>query len=311
MHLASLRDLQRRGAIGFTGVCDVDETKAAAFARQIGAEAVFTDADAMLAKGGADGVMIIVPPLVTPQLIRLAIRHRLPFFCEKPPAPDSATHRALIREAGELPHLVGYNRRHGPYMVKAREWLRGFQIQSVTAAFSRYRRCEADFSSTAVHAIDAVRCVGGEDFATVNVEVSRTGEVPNYYINGWYRSGARYDILITPDTASADEHYVIRSAGRTVFLSFPHRNVYDVPGYVERREGNKVIERLGPADLGYKPDDIPGLAGIRAEHETFIRLLQTGEAVSSTLAATLQTQEVRERMVEAMKRRGLQPVPPQ
>jgi hypothetical protein len=168
MHLPALRTLQRRGAVRFAGVCDADAAKATDYARQLDAETVFTDADAMLARVRADGV-----------------------------------------------------------------------------------------------------------------------------------------ILIIPNTASAEEHYTIRTAPRTVFLSFPHRGVHDAPGWVERREGNKVVERLGPADFGFKPDDFPGLTGILGEHETFIRLLQSGRTAASSLAATLQTQEVRERLVAFMRQQGV------
>lgn len=81
---------------------------------------------------------------------------------------------------------------------------------------------------------------------------------------------------------------------RTVFLSFPHREVYDTPGYVQRWEANRGVECLGPADFGYQPDNLPAMTGILGENETFVRVLQTGKAASSTLADTIQTQEVRE-----------------
>jgi hypothetical protein len=128
--------------------------------------------------------------------------------------------------------------------------------------------------------------------------------VTNGYINGWYSSGARFDILITPDTGAGEEHYILRSTERTVFAAFPHRSLYDIPGKVERRENNKVVECLDNTAFGLAADDLPYLCGIAGAHADFVKMLSTGWRSPSTLAATLQTQEVREQFEVAARKSG-------
>lgn len=256
----------------------------------------FSDAAAMIDRCKPDGLAIVVNPFATAVMVELAAERGLPFLTEKPPAPDAATHARLIDRVGSLRHLVAYNRRFAPYMTQARQWLAGQAIQSVTAMFVRHRRHDADFTTTAVHAIDAVRSLAGDDYAELRVEIAPAGPVRNFFLTGWTRGGARIDILITPDTASAEEHYIVRSADRTVRVAFPHPGTIDLPGYVELHENKKLTARLGPGNFHIDPNDQPALIGIVAEHEAFCKMLSNGEAADSTLAATLQTQRVRDEL---------------
>ena len=302
MHLPVLKKLAASHKIVFTGVCDFDGQKARAYADELGTASVHADMAEMLSSVRADGVILLVPPAANPGVIRAAIRARKPFLVEKPPATDAATHRALARAAGRLTHLVAYNRRHSPYTLQARSWMRNTRIQAVVGQFSRYRRRESDFTSTAVHGIDTVRFLAGSDLARYEIETAHTGHAWNFFIHGWFKNGARCDLQVTPDTGSSEEHYTIRSADRTVSLSFPHRAVHDLPGFVELRERNAVTRHLGPSDFGVDPKDIPTLAGILGEHLAFIRALRTGKPAASTLSATLQTQEIREALEKSQRR---------
>jgi len=302
MHLPALQKLRDAENVIFPAVCDLDRERAQRYAEQLGAEEVYTDAARMLEACRPDGVAIIVAASAAPGLVLLAAEHEVPFLVEKPPAPDAATHRRLIEATGGLRHLVAYNRRHAPYIVQAKQWMQDVRPQSVTVLFSRHRRREPDFSGTAIHAIDTARHLAGSDFASLRVEIERAEEVHNLFLSGWTRSGTRIDILITPDTASAEERYTIRAMDRTVVLSFPQPPMYDVPGYVELHEENRVKQRLGPQDFGFAADDLPSLGGILGEHTLFCRAIRAEAEVTSTLAATLQTQQVRDelrRLLEA------------
>ncbi len=306
MHLPVLRRLAGRGELVCPAVCDLDRARAESYAGGLGAAAVFGDASAMLDACRPDGVAILVPPPVTPSVIALAAERGIPFLTEKPPATTAAEHARLIDKVGGLPHVVGYNRRHAPYMLRARDWLAGQPIQSVTALFSRHRRLDPDFSTTAVHAIDAVRFLAGDELARLRIEVAPAGRAANYFLAGWTAGGTRIDLLITPDTASAAEHYVVRSADRTAVVAFPMSRMIDLPGGVELHEANRVAARLGPGDFGLAPDDLPGLGGILGEHELFCRAVRGQAAADSTLAATLGTQRVREELYRLVQLGGRQ-----
>ncbi len=301
MHLPVMRKLQHEGLVEYVAVCDLDQTAAMAFGAQLGIETACSDADQMLREVDCDGVVLLLPPAGMPQAIRLAVRYGKPFLCEKPPSTDTSTHCELIEEVGDLPHLVAYNRRHSPFITKACEWLQGQELVSLTTHFSRYRRSDKDFTTTAVHAIDTARCLGG-DIGEYRVETQRCAGVVNYYVNGWFVNGARFDILLTPWTASAEEHYIVRGVERTVFVAFPTPGVFDGDGCVEYRSDNRVIQRLRAGDFGIAADDWPRLAGIDAEHRSFLKVLENGTVAESNLVTTLQTQEIRAALRAALSR---------
>ncbi len=295
MHLPALKGLVSEGELEIVGVCDLDAESARAYANQLGAGRVFSDIEAMVAEADPDGVAVLVPAAASAGVIRQVVGLGKPFLTEKPPAPSSAEHRRLIDEVGDLTHVVAYNRRHSPYITKARELLAGQKLQSVACHFSRSERIEPDFSTTAVHAIDTVRCLGG-DWASMRLEARWAGRARNFFIAGWTVDGVRIDLSITPDTGSGEEHYFVRCDQRNVFVAFPHWALADYPGCVEMRQDKNRRERFGPQELGLDPEDRPRMSGIYDEHLAFVRALRGEQATISTLSATLQTQVIREEL---------------
>jgi predicted dehydrogenase len=299
MHRPALKRLTAEGRLEVAAVCDLDAGKARAYADELGVERTFTDLEGTVAAVDPDGLILLVPTRISASLIRQAVKLGKPFLVEKPPAPTSDEHRRLIDEVGDLTHVVAYNRRHSPYVFKARELLAGHQAQVVACHFARSRRRKEDFSTTAVHGIDTVRCLGG-DWAGMRLEVARSGEVLNFFIDGWTRSGARLDMHITPDTGSGEEHYFVRCRDVSVFVVFPHWSLADRPGYVEARRNRTERRRFGPDELGLDAEDNPLLAGVCGEHLAFARALGGEAPAESTLAATLQTQLIREELKKAI-----------
>jgi myo-inositol 2-dehydrogenase / D-chiro-inositol 1-dehydrogenase len=306
MHLPALVNLAKSADIAYVAVCDLDSRLAEKYARRLpGPKAiVYEDVDRMLADARPDGVLVLVPPPVAAGLIERVARRRVPFLTEKPPAPDTATHRRLIAQVGDLPHVVAYNRRYAPYVQQANEWMRGHTVQSVTVLFSRHQRRELDFTTTAVHAIDTAWYLAGGDFAAMRIEAAPAGQAVSYFVNGWTTGGTRIDIVMTPDTASAVEHYTVRSAERTVFLSYPQPSMMDVPGFVELHEGNKIAECKSASDFGIDAADFPNLGGILGEQVSFCKVLRGRSDPVSTLANTLQTQRVREALSQLLAAGG-------
>jgi predicted dehydrogenase len=297
MHLPALKVLGESDPVEFVGVCDLRREAAEAYAKELGGAPVFTDLAEMAKAAKPDGMILIIDPSAAPAAISQAVSFKIPFFTEKPPSTDTPTHRRLIQEAGGLIHVVGYNRRHSPYILKAKEWMRGRNIQCVTAMFSRCHRMEADFSTTAVHGIDTTLDLVGKPLARARVEIAPAGTVWSFFINGWTSDGVRFDLIVTPNTSSSIEHYIIRGVERTAFVAFPQIGMIDDPGYVECQEGNKVVSRFTPKDFGIAPDDNPLLGGILNEHRAFVAAIRDRKAAESNLSTTLQTQLIREALV--------------
>jgi myo-inositol 2-dehydrogenase / D-chiro-inositol 1-dehydrogenase len=305
MHLPALVRLAKTQDVCYVGVCDLDKDKAAHYAGQLpGAAAVHESVDRVIEDVKPDGVLVLVPPAVAATVIEQVARHRIAFLTEKPPAPDTATHRRLIEQVGDLTHVVAYNRRHAPYIRQARQWMEQVRIQLVTVLFSRYQRREPDFTTTAVHAIDTAWYLAGGDVATLRIEAARAGAAISYFVSGWTKKGVRIDILMTPDTASAVEHYAIRGAERTVFVSCPQPSMMDLPGFVERHEANQVVSRKSAGDFDIDPTDFPALGGIVDEQVSFCQALRGTGTPLCTLASTLQTQQIREALSQLLGQGG-------
>ena len=293
VHLPALSALQDAGRLDVIGVCDLDAGRTAECAADLDAPP-FADADEMIASASPDALALLVNTRGMPAMIARAIEHRIPFICEKPPATDSDTHRRLADAVGALPHVVGYNRRHSAHIQQARAWMAGSDVQSVTALFSRFHRKDPDFTTTAVHAIDATLFLAREPLQSAQAAIVPAGSLFNYFIGGITAGGARIDILITPDTASAEETYIVRSADVAVVARFPQGTMPDKEATVEMHRNNEVVQRLWPRDLGLDPDDHPAMVGVRAEHEHFLDVLAGAAPSACTLADTLQTQQLRE-----------------
>ncbi|MCW8130371.1 MAG: Gfo/Idh/MocA family oxidoreductase [Planctomycetota bacterium] len=304
MHLKVLPRLAELEQVSFAGVCDLNAQAAAEYARALGGADTFTDLGAMIEAVRPDGVAVLVPPAAAAAVLEQVIARRVPFLTEKPPAHSAAAQRKLIAAAAGLTHVVAYNRRHCAYMQQAKEWLAGRALQAVQTHFSRYNRIEEDFTDTAVHGLDATRHLAGDDLAEARIEVAPGARARNFFITGWTKSGTRIEISITPDTASACEHYTVRSAARTVVLAFPMNGMIDLPGRVELHEDNRVVARKSAADFGIDPADQPVLAGILAEHRVFCQALRGQTQPFSTLASTLQTQEIRDAIYPLLARGG-------
>lgn len=310
MHLPALVKLTGRREAACVAVCDLDEPRARQYATRLADQtgqplpAVHADAENMLASGELDGAFVLVSPAVSPVVISRVASHCIPFLTEKPPATDTVTHQRLVEQVGDLVHVVGYNRRHSPYVVQAKRWMEGITPQSVTCLFSRHERREPDFTTTAVHAIDTVCHLAGGSVATVRVEAAPAGQAINYFVSGWTRGGSRIDILMTPDTASAVEHYIVRAAPRTAVVSFPQRGMMDAPGFVELHEKNRVVARLGPEDWEIDANDFPTLGGILAEQVSFCQAVRGQARPVSTLANTVHTQVIREGLWRLLRQGG-------
>lgn len=296
MHLPAIRRLQVEGRADYAAVCDLDPSRAEAYAATLGAEA-WTDLDAMLTRINPDGIILLAPPAATPRLIERCISRKLPFLAEKPAAPDAAAHSRLAGLAGSLPHIVAFNRRHAPYVRQALTWMRDVHVQGVFCEFSRYNRRDADFGATFIHGIDAVQCLACDSFAEAHLVSAPVDGVVNIFVGGWTRTGTRLELRITPTTGSAREHYTMLSTERSVVISYPQPPMIDLPGRVELHERNKVVESKTPVDFGLARDDLQGLSGIQGEHVRFIEMLEGATDASwSTLSTSLPTQILRDEL---------------
>lgn len=108
------------------GIADLAPERAAALAREVGAEA-YRDADALLADIDVDCLYVCTPPFARGAAERLAADRGLPLFVEKPLAADLTTAEdvAAVVTAAGIPTGTGYHWRHLDIVAEAAELLAG------------------------------------------------------------------------------------------------------------------------------------------------------------------------------------------
>ena len=152
------------------GCCDLSEEKAQRYAESFGFDAWYTDYPAMLDAIKPDAVALICPVALTKELSIDIMQRGYNIILEKPPGLNSDQIGQMLAVAKEKGVFVrtSFNRRYTPLIVKLKELLVGKRIFNITYQMYRKTRRDADFATTAIHAIDAVKYIAGIDYSRVD-----------------------------------------------------------------------------------------------------------------------------------------------
>ncbi len=189
-HCPSLRDIEEARLVG---ICDVDPQRADALAEQFGFEAAFTDYRQMLERTAPDAVYVMVPPHLLGDIVPHCLHAGLDLLLEKPPgiAPEQTRTWARLAEKKGCTTMVAFNRRFIPVLSEARRLVekRG-PMHLITVTYVKdYQRI---FDSAkaggclpvyldAIHAVDAMRWLGGEVKALHSAVRAVEGVDPNTF----------------------------------------------------------------------------------------------------------------------------------
>ncbi len=114
---------QETSGASIEALCDLDASRAQAYAEEFGIEAVYSDADEMLRDESLDFVDIVTQPDSHRPLVELAARHRVHVICQKPLAPSLEDARAMVEacRAAGVTFMVHENFRWRAPMRAAKE----------------------------------------------------------------------------------------------------------------------------------------------------------------------------------------------
>jgi len=304
---AQARYAARHPGVVLAGCADLDPDRAALHRQRFGFARSYSDPWAMLEAEEPDAVVLVVPAEATCGLACRVLEQGYPLLLEKPPGrtPAELDQMAGAAERGggggqAVPHQVAFNRRFAPIVGEARRRLRGLgegvPLQHVHYEMTRVDRRDPDFSTTAIHGIDAVRFLAGSDYASVRFsyrELPGVGPgVANVFMDAVMASGASAQLAFCPTAGVVAERAVVHARDHSLLLQIPMWGGFDSPGHLWHFEGGRLREAWSG-----EPDAEPyALGGFYDEYVAFLGDLAAGRPPSPSLREARQSVEVAERI---------------
>ncbi len=247
------RCARERASLVLAGCCDLDASRAESFRRDFGYARAYTDPAAMLDAERPDAVVVVVPVERTAGVGSMVLQRRLPLLLEKPPGETTAEVDCLIAAAGSegtpVPHQVAFNRRFAPLIQELRRRVaEAGPLQHVHYEMTRVERRDPDFSTTAIHGLDAVRYLAGADYAEARFRYREMPElgrgVANILVDAVMTSGATAHLAFCPVAGVLVERATTHAHGHTLSLHVPMWNGVDAPGRLWHFAGGKLAAEL-------------------------------------------------------------------
>ena len=291
--------------------CDINVQKAAEFAQEYGFKRHYSDIDAMLDSEKPDAVCLIVPVSLTAELSIQVIEKGYPLIMEKPPGLNREQTMRMISaaEKNNIPTQVAFNRRYMPLIRELKRQLSGFkpeEIQNLRYDLYRAGRKDADFSTTAIHGIDAVRFIAGSDYsyikfhyqelplrakATTNSFFPSGLNVVNIFMDCVMKSGTTAQLSFCPVSGVTIERCAVNSEGHSFFLDLPVWEGLDVPGKLIHVENEKVVyETTG--DVISDGDEMFESNGFYGENAAFFDDIRAERKPIGDIRSGLQSVEI-------------------
>lgn len=283
--------------VRLAGCCDLDLEKAESYAAAFGFERVYTNFEQMLREIQPNVVSLVSPVQVTCDLAVRIIKLGYNVILEKPPGLNSGETRRILAAAEEMRVAVrtAFNRRYTPLVLKLKELLckDGGPIYHITYQMYRHHRLDPDFSTTAIHAIDAAKYLVGADYLEADAvyqEHPAQGEgVANFFLNCIFENGAIGQLSIIPLGGTVCERVTINTPGYTYLLEQPLEGGIDGHGRLRKFGAGMLLEDMS-TDGKERERYIE--SGFYEENRSFFELLRAGNYCANDLGETLQSVEI-------------------
>jgi predicted dehydrogenase len=299
------RCARERTGLVLAGCCDLDAERAESFRREFGYARAFTDPAAMLDSERPDAAVVVVPVERTVAVGSLVLERGIPLLLEKPPGETVAEVDRLIAAAdkgGEVPHQVAFNRRHAPLMRELRRRIEAAgPLQHLHYEMTRVERRDPDFSTTAIHGLDAVRYLAGCDYAAARFryrELPGLGPgVANIFVDAVMASGATAHLAFCPVAGVLVERATVHAHSHTLLLHVPMWSGVDSPGRLWHFVGGKLSDELSGDRVG-DGTALHELGGFYRETVAFLDAVAADRRPSPSLAESRQSVEIAQRIRE-------------
>ena len=293
---------RERAGLVLAGCCDLDARRAESFRRDFGYARGHGDPAAMLEAEKPDAVVVVVPVARTVAVGSLVLEQGIPLLLEKPPGETTAEVDRLVaaseRSGRPVPHQVAFNRRYAPLVRELRRRIEAAHpLSHLHYEMARVERRDPDFSTTAIHGLDAVRYLAGCDYAHARFRYRELDElgrgVANILVDAVMASGATAQLAFTPVSGVLVERAAAHAHGHSLYLQVPIWGGVDSPGRLLHYEGGRLAEDVA----GDRCGDGTGLfelGGFYRETAAFLDALAEGRSPSPGLRESRQSVEIAE-----------------
>jgi myo-inositol 2-dehydrogenase/D-chiro-inositol 1-dehydrogenase len=281
--------------------CDLSAQKAEDFSRRFGFQRWYTDPLRMLETEGPDAVCLIVPPAMTCAITCQILMMHFPLLLEKPPGLTTGEIDQMITAArvSGTPNQVAFNRRYTPLVAALKQRLAENVppdgLQHLQYDFYRIERTDADFSTTAIHGIDATRFLAGSAYSRIIFHYREFPDLgsttANILLDCTFTSGATAQICFLPVSGAVIERATLHAFNRIFFLHLPIWNAFDSPGSLVEVVKGKIISTVsGPEVAGSNEDFV--LNGFYAEDAAFFDDICHGRSPQGDIESGRQSVEI-------------------
>jgi predicted dehydrogenase len=296
------RCARERPELVLAGCCDLDAGRAESFRRDFGYARAYTDPAGMLDAEHPDAVVVVVPVERTVAIGSLVLERGIPLLLEKPPGETIADVDRLIAAAERggrvIPHQVAFNRRFAPLVRELRRRIEeAGLVQHLHYEMTRVARKDPDFSTTAIHGLDAVRYLAGADYAEARFRYRERPElgagVANIFVDAVMASGATAHLAFCPVAGVLVERATVHAHDHTLFLHVPMWSGVDSPGRLWHFIGGKLAADLDGGRIG-DGTALFEAGGFYRETVAFLADVQAGRLPSPSLRESRQSVEIAE-----------------
>jgi myo-inositol 2-dehydrogenase/D-chiro-inositol 1-dehydrogenase len=296
------RCARERPGLVLAGCCDLDAARAESFRREFGYARAYTDVAAMLDAERPEAVVVVVPVERTVVVGSMVLEREIPLLLEKPPGETTDAVDCLIgaaeRRGRVVPHQVAFNRRFAPLVQELRRRiLDAGPLQHVHYEMTRVERRDPDFSTTAIHGLDAVRYLAGSDYASARFRYREMPElghgVANIFADAVMTSGATAHLAFCPVAGVMVERATAHAHGHSLSLHVPMWSGVDAPGRLWHFEGGTLAADVTGHQVG-DGTALFELGGFHRETVAFLDAVEDGRPPAPSLRESRQSVAIAE-----------------
>ena len=289
--------------------CDLNEDAAKKYMEKFGFQKYYTNYNEMLETEKPDVVSLIVPVHLTKTMTIDIMKKGFNIILEKPPGKDVDEINEMIAEAkkANVNVRVAFNRRYVPLVIKLKELIKetGEEITNITYQMYRHNRRESDFSTTAIHAIDAVKYIAEADYKRVDLSYQNRpdiGEnVKNIYLECELEKNIHAHIDLVPMGGAQFERISLNTINHTYFVNLPIQGCFDRPGELVHFKQKQFIEKIDGASLVDSEEYFEG-AGFYNENRLFFEHIRNNDEIICDLATAIQSVELEDCVRKSIKK---------